>query len=208
MRRTPHPTLPLEAGGLRKETPSPLDGEGWAGRAAPRVCLAIIASPHGVKGWVRVKSFTAEPDGLARYAPLEDEEGRRVALEVVGAAKGVLLARIAGVGDRDAAERLKGMRLYLPRAALPQPDDDEYYHADLLGLAAELGDGTPLGKVRAVHDYGAGDTIEIERPSGAPLVVPFTRAVVPVVDLAQGRIVVAPPPGLLAPAQTDEVEGR
>jgi len=208
MRRAPHPTLALKRGGLQKETPSPLEGEGWGGGAAPRVCLAIITSPHGVKGMVRVKSFTAEPDALTRYGPLEDESGKRVALEVLGAAKGVLLARLAGVADRDEAERLKGMHLYLPRAALPEPGDDEYYHADLLGLAVELGDGTNLGKVRAIHDYGAGDTIEIERPAGAPLVVPFTRAVVPVVDLAQGRIVVAPPPGLLAPAQADEVEER
>jgi 16S rRNA processing protein RimM len=171
-----------------------------------RVCLAIVTSPHGVKGLVRIKSFTAEPDALARYAPLEDESGKRVALEIVGAAKGVLLARVTGVGDRDAAERLKGLRLYLPRAALPEPEPEEYYHADLLGLPAELGDGTPLGTVRAVHDYGAGGSLEIERPRGAPLVIPFTRAAVPVVDIAHGRIVVEPPDGLMAPARADEDE--
>src|SRR6185312_11486938 len=137
--------------------------------AQDRVCLAVVTSPHGVRGMVRVKSFTAEPDALARYAPLEDESGRRVALEIVGAAKGVLLARIKGVGDRDAAERLKGLRLYLPRAALPAPAAEEYYHADLLGLPVELGDGTMLGTVRAVHDYGAGGSLEIERPAAAPL---------------------------------------
>jgi 16S rRNA processing protein RimM len=142
---------------------------------------------------VRIKTFTAEPDGLARYAPLETETGERIELDIAGAAKGVLLARVKGIGDRDAAERLKGARLYVPRAALPLPDEDEYYHADLIGLPAELGDGTPLGKVRAVHDYGAGDSLEIERETGAPLIVPFTRAAVPVVDLAHRRIVVVPP---------------
>jgi 16S rRNA processing protein RimM len=167
--------------------------------AQDRVCLAVVTAPHGVKGLVRVKSFTAEPEALARYAPIENERGERVALSLIGAAKGVLLARIEGVGDRDAAERVKGMRLYLPRAALPAPEEEEYYHADLLGLAVELADGTALGHVRAVHEYGAGDSIEIERPSGAPVLVPFTRAAVPIVDLAGGRIVVAPPEGVLAP---------
>lgn len=166
--------------------------------ATDRICLGVVAAPHGVKGLVRVKSFTAVPDAIAQYGPLEDEAGRPLAIAFVGAAKGVLLARIEGVGDRDAAERLKGRRLYLPRAALPPPEDEEYYHADLLGLAAELPDGTRLGRVRAIYGFGAGDSIEIERDGGAPVLVPFTRAAVPVVDIAGGRIVVAPPEGLLA----------
>ncbi len=166
---------------------------------APRVCLGVIVAPHGVRGLVRVKSFTAEPASVAGYGPLEDEAGRPIKLELVGMGKGVVLARIPGVADRDAAERLKGHRLYLPRAALPQPGEEEYYHADLVGLAAELADGTVLGRVRAVNDFGAGDSLEIERDGGAPLVVPFTRAAVPVVDIANGRIVVDPPEGLMGP---------
>jgi 16S rRNA processing protein RimM len=158
-----------------------------------RVCLGVVTAPHGVKGMVRVKSFTAEPEALARYGPIENEAGERVALHVTGMAKGVLLVAVDGVGDRDGAERLKGTRLYLPRDALPPPEDEEYYHADLLGLAAALGDGTELGKVEAIHDYGAGATLEIARISGAPILVPFTRASVPVVDLEARRIVVAPP---------------
>lgn len=181
-------------------------GSARAESEAARVCLAVVTAPHGVKGLVRIKTFTAEPDALARYRPLEDEQGAPVELEVLGAAKGVLLARIAGIADRDAAESWKGMRLYLPRAALPEPGDEEYYHADLLGLPVELADGTPLGLVHAIHDFGAGDTIEIARDAGPTLVLPFTRAVVPVVDLAQRRIVVAPPPGLLAPVPADEIE--
>jgi 16S rRNA processing protein RimM len=173
---------------------------------ATRVCLGVVTAPQGVKGLVRIKSFTAEPDAIARYGPLETEAGARVALDIVGTGKGVLIARIDGVADRDAAERWKGARLYLARAALPAPGEEEYYHADLLGLAAELADGTPLGRVRAVHDFGAGDSIEIERKEGAPLVVPFTRAAVPVVDIAGGRVVIDPPEGLIGPARPDERE--
>ena len=148
---------------------------------------------------VRIKSFTAVPEDVARYGPVEDESGRRrFTLEILGAVKGVLLARIAGIDDRDQAEALRGLRLYLPRAALPAPDEEEYYHADLVGLTAVLPDGTPIGQVRAIHDFGAGDVIEIARPEAPPALVPFTRAIVPVVDLAAGRLVVDPPPGLLA----------
>ncbi|HUK59634.1 MAG TPA: ribosome maturation factor RimM [Stellaceae bacterium] len=172
-------------------------------RSQARVLLGIITAPHGVKGLVRVKSFTGEPDALTRYGALESEAGAPVALALVGMAKGVVLARIQGIADRDEAERMKGTRLYLPRAALPEPEPEEFYHADLLGLAAELADGTVIGRVRAVHNFGAGDSIEIAREGTAPLVVPFTRAVVPVVELEKGRIVVAPPEGLLAPARED-----
>ncbi|HUZ72247.1 MAG TPA: ribosome maturation factor RimM [Stellaceae bacterium] len=169
----------------------------------PRVCLGVVAAPHGVKGLLRVKSFTAEPEAIARYGPLEDEAGTKLALELVGAVKGVLVMRIEGVANRDAAERLKGRRLYLPRAALPEPAAEEYYHADLIGLVAELKDGTVLGRVRAVHDFGAGDSLEIAREGAAPVLIPFTRAAVPEVAIKEGRIVVDPPEGLLAPARSD-----
>jgi 16S rRNA processing protein RimM len=175
--------------------------------SAPRVCLGVVTAPHGVKGMVRVKSFTAEPEALARYGPIENEAGERVGLTVTGAAKGVLLARIAGIGDRDSAERLKGTRLYLPRDLLPPPEEEEYYHADLLGLAVALGDGTALGRVAAIHDFGAGATLEIAPPSGASILMPFTRATVPVVDIEGGRIVVAPPDGLMDPARPEDGEG-
>ena len=115
---------------------------------------------------MRIKSFTANPEDVARYGPLEDESGeRRLSLRLVGSAKGVVIARLAGIADRDRAEALRGLRLYLPRAALPPAGQEEYYHADLIGLEAALADGTALGHVRAVHDFGAGDTLEIERPA-------------------------------------------
>jgi 16S rRNA processing protein RimM len=168
-----------------------------------RVCVGILTGAQGVRGAVRVKSFTADPQDVARYGPLEDESGeRRFRLRLAGSAKGVVIAQLSGVDDRDQAEALRGLRLYLPRAALPPPGEEEYYHADLIGLEAALTDGTPVGKVRAVHDFGAGDTLEIERAEGPPVLVPFTRAIVPVVDLGAGRLVLDPPPGLIdAPVQ-------
>ena len=127
-----------------------------------RVLMCVITGAHGVRGRLRVKSFAAAEDGLTAYGPLEDERGaRRFELEPVGAAKGVLIMRLKGIADRNAAEALKGMRLYLPRAALPEPGEDEYYHADLVGLAALLKDGTALGRVKAVHEFGAGDSLEV-----------------------------------------------
>jgi 16S rRNA processing protein RimM len=168
-----------------------------------RVCVGVVTGAHGVRGMVRLKSFTAEPEDAARYGPLEDERGeRRFTLRVVGSAKGVLIAAISGIDDRDPAEALRGLRLYLPRSALPPTEAEEYYHADLIGLDAALSDGTALGTVRAVHDFGAGDTLEIERASGPSVMVPFTRAVVPVVDLDAGRLILEPPPGLLDPLPT------
>jgi 16S rRNA processing protein RimM len=113
-----------------------------------------------------------------------------------------LIARVSGVDDCNEAEALRGLRLYLPRAALPQTEAEEYYHADLIGLEAVLGDGTPVGRVRAIYDFGAGDTLELERRGAPPLLVPFTRAVVPVVAPAEGRLVLDPPPGLLDERET------
>lgn len=169
-----------------------------------RVCVGVITGAHGVRGAVRVKSFTAEPEDMARYGPLEDERGeRQLRLRLVGTGKGVLIAQLAGIADRNQAEALRGLRLYLSRAALPPPGEEEYYHADLIGLPVTLADDTPVGRVRAVHDFGAGDMLEIDRPEGQPVMVPFTRAVVPVVDLDSGRLVVDPPPGLIdAPSRS------
>jgi 16S rRNA processing protein RimM len=173
--------------------------------AEPRVCVGVIVGAQGVRGAVRVKPFTADPEAVAAYGPVEDEGGaRRFPLRLAGRAKGVVVATIPGIADRDAAEALKGVRLYVPRAALPAPEEEEYYHADLLGLAAVLADGTELGRIRAVHEYGAGDSLEIERQGAAPLLVPFTRAAVPVVDLAAGRVVIEPPDGLFETPAREE----
>jgi 16S rRNA processing protein RimM len=161
------------------------------------VCVGVITGAHGVTGAVRMKSFTARPEDVGRYRPLSDESGNPLTVKVVGSAKNVLIARLAGVEDRNRAEELRGLHLYLPRAALPPTEAEEYYHADLIGLDAVLEDGRRLGRVRAVHDFGAGDTLEIERLDAPPVMVPFTRVVVPIVDVDAGRLVVEPPPGLL-----------
>jgi 16S rRNA processing protein RimM len=162
--------------------------------------MGVVGAPHGVRGAVRVKSFTDEPEAIARYGVLEDESGaKRFTLRVTATVKGdgMVIAQLSGIADRDQAEALRGLRLYAPRAALPPPGEDEFYYADLVGLAAVLDSGEPLGKVVAVHDFGAGDVIEIARTKGQPVLVPFTRAAVPVVDLATGRVVIDPPAGLL-----------
>jgi 16S rRNA processing protein RimM len=204
MQRTPmaehdHPLTPTLSPAERGTSSRQRAGEEEESRA--RVCLGAIAGAHGVRGLVRVKSFTAEPQAIATYGPLQDEEGqRRFSLDVLGESKGLLIARISGIEDRDAAERLKGVRLYVRRADLPEPDAEEFYQADLIGLVALRADGTSLGTVRAVNDFGAGASLEIEDDAGKTVIVPFTAAAVPTVDIAGGRLVVEPPVELLAPA--------
>lgn len=161
-----------------------------------RVCLGVIAGAQGVRGQVRIKSFTEHPADVAAYGPLSDEAGRRrFSMTVVGRAKGVVVVAIEGIAERAAAEALRGTRLFVERQALPALDEPEcFYHADLIGLSAEDRLGRPLGLVRAVHNFGAGDLIEIETAEGATLTVPFTKHAVPLVDLDAGRLVAAPPP--------------
>lgn len=163
-----------------------------------KVCLGTIVGVHGVQGAVRIKSFTADPADVAAYGAVSDESGeRRFDVKVLGQARGSVLARLSGVADRNAAEALRGVRLYVPRAALPKTNEDEFYHADLIGLPVETREGAPLGSVRAVHNFGAGDILELRDDSGRELLLPFSDAVVPEVDLASGRIVAVPPPSLL-----------
>jgi 16S rRNA processing protein RimM len=163
--------------------------------AADRICVAQIGAAHGVRGEVRLRSFTEDPLAFAGYGPLESEDGaRRFEIESLRPAKDHFVARLSGVADRNAAEALTNLRLYVPRDRLPPIEDDEtYYHADLIGLAAVTPDGAPLGKVTAVHNFGAGDVVEI-RPNGGgePLMVPFTDTTVPSVDIGAGRMVVLP----------------
>jgi 16S rRNA processing protein RimM len=164
------------------------------------VCLGALAGAFGVKGEVRLKSFCAEPAAIADYAPLLTEDGRSFTLTLARPLKGAFAARLSGVATREQAEALKGTRLYAPRDRLPVLPDDEYYHADLIGLTVLDTGGATLGTVRAVLDHGAGDILEITRPGKPELLLPFTRAAVPTVDLAAGRIIADPPPDLTDPA--------
>ncbi|MDB5364589.1 MAG: rimM [Rhodospirillales bacterium] len=157
-------------------------------------CVGAFAGAHGVRGLVKLKSFTAEPDAIVRYRPLTDEAGgREFQVTLVSTAKDHFVVKVEGVGTREAAEALASTRVYAPRASLPAADEDEFYHADLIGLAAETVDGKPLGKVAALHDFGAGNVLEITIEGGKSMLIPFTRAAVPQVDPAAGRVVVDPP---------------
>jgi len=158
-----------------------------------RVCIAQIGAAHGVRGEVRLKPFTEDPLAVTRYGVLESEDGkRRFEIEAVRPAKDMLVARLKGVTDRNAAEALKNIRLYVARAKLPKPNADEFYHADLVGLTAQKKNGETVGTVKAIHNFGAGDLLEIEAASGATIMLPFNETTVPVVDVAGGRIVVEP----------------
>ena len=158
------------------------------------VLLGAIASVHGVRGLVKLKAFTEREEDLVAYGPLTDAKGeRRFAIELKGRAGGLLLAAIAGVTTRDAAERLRGTELYVARDALPAPEAESWYWADLEGLAAVGADGVPVGRVEQVLDYGAGPVLQLKRVDGSDLLLPFTDAYVPAVDVAGGKITVAVP---------------
>ena len=167
--------------------------------ADQRVCVGRIGAAHGTRGEVKLWSFTADPMAIRDYGALATEDGTRTfTIETLRPGKDFLVARLAGIADRTAAEKLCNLDLYIARERLPQPTDaDEFYHADLIGLTAVGTDGRALGNVVAIHNFGACDLIEV-RPAqgGVTVMLPFTEAIVPVVDVAGGRIVVDPPEGM------------
>ena len=158
------------------------------------ICVARIGAAHGVRGAVKLWTFTEDPLAVKRYGRLATKDGARH-FEVASAreVKGHLVAMLKGVATREEAERLNGIELYIAREDLPDTDENEYYHADLIGLAAVTPADQPLGHVIAIHNFGAGDIIEIAPPHGATMLLPFTNAVVPTVDLAGGRVVIELP---------------
>lgn len=164
---------------------------------AERVLLGVIVGAKGIKGEVKIKSFTEDPENIAAYGPLQDASGKTTfSLKIVGFSKGLPVARIAGISDRNAAEALKGTELYVARERLPETgDEEEYYHADLIGLPVFFQDGRKLGVILRLFDFGAGDMLEIRPDPGAcdvkgPVLVPFTTERVPVVDIAARRVIV------------------
>jgi 16S rRNA processing protein RimM len=174
------------------------------------VLMGAVLGAHGIKGEVKVKSFAAKPADIAEYGPLTDTKHKRsFTLAIVGAgdaAKGVLIGRIAGIADRNAAEALKGVELFVDRDRLPAPKDpEEYYLADLIGLAAFDGKGVKLGEIVSVDNYGAGDLLLVVPENGEGFVVPFTKAFVPTVDVKGGRVVLDLPTDFFeVPAQEEE----
>lgn len=172
-----------------------------------RVLLGVVAAPHGVRGLVRIRSFTEDPMTIAAYGPLSDETGKKeYRVEALSTVKGAVLARIEGVNDRTAAEAVRGLRLYVERSALPATGEREWYEADLIGLSAVGRDGRDWGTVIAFHDFGAGRTMEISggAASRSSVMLPFTDAAVPEIDVAGGKVLVDPPVGLLAGAKEKE----
>jgi 16S rRNA processing protein RimM len=158
------------------------------------MCVARIGAAHGVRGAVKLWTFTEDPLAVRDYGPLMTKDGaRQFEVTHVREAKDHLVATLKGIATRDDAERLNGLELYVPRDRLPETDDDEYYHADLIGLAAVNSADEPLGRVVAIHNFGAGDIIEIAPAKGATMLLPFTNAVVPTVDLAGGRVIIELP---------------
>ena len=164
--------------------------------SANLLLVGRIGAAHGIKGEVRVQSFTEDPLALVSYGPLATSKpGLTIRILAARTTTNVLVARLEGVNDRTAAEKLNGVELFIDRALLPDPDDeDDFYHADLLGLRAQLADGTLLGKVSAVPNFGAGDLIEVrDERSGDTYLYPFTKAVVPEVNIGEGYLVIEVP---------------
>jgi 16S rRNA processing protein RimM len=161
------------------------------------VLLGEIGAAQGLKGEVRIRSYTEEPAGITAYGPLQDEGGRKIEIESLRATPKTLIARIKGVTTREAAEALAGTKLYVARAMLPERGEEEWYHADLVGLTAVGRDGAPLGEVVAIQNFGAGDLLELKPASGgATVLVPFARDTVPEIDVEGGRLTLVPPEGL------------
>jgi 16S rRNA processing protein RimM len=167
--------------------------------SSPLLLVCEIGPARGLRGEVRARSYTADPEALGDYGPLQSDDGRQFTVRHVQAAKGGVVVQFAEIPDRTAAEALRGLKLYLDRAALPDAldDDDEFYHVDLIGLDVFGPDDVLIGTVTAVQDFGAGDLLDVELSDGRSVLIPFTREIVPQVDLATRRIDAVPPPGLL-----------
>ncbi len=171
------------------------------------ICVGTFAGAHGVKGLVRLRSFTEEPEAILAYGPLSDEGGKRVfAVRLKSSANDHFIAEVEGVTGREEAEALRGVKLFVLRAALPKLKKREYYEADLVGLAAEDKKGKACGKVAAVHNYGGGPFLEIVT-AGGNFMLPFTKTCAPEVEVEEGRIVIDPPPGWMD-AGAAEKRGR
>ena len=156
------------------------------------VRVAAVAAAHGVRGALKLRCFTEDPRSVAAYGPLLDEAGRELLeVRVEGEVKGGVIVKATGVDDRDTAELLRGRELFVPRQRLPDAEPDEFYQDDLIGLEVRGSDGGRLGRVTAVHDFGAGEVLAFESDDGRESMLPFTERHVPVVDLEAGYIAIA-----------------
>jgi len=174
------------------------------------VFMGVFGAPHGIKGEIRVKSFADEPEAIGAYGALVDASGGRVFdFERRRSLKGsMLIVKIKGVDTREAAAALTGVEIFARRSQLPPTSEGEFYHADLVGLEAVTREGAPMGRIASVVNYGAGDILEVERPDGEILLLPFTKAVAPKIDLDGGRIVIEPPLEVAARSEPAKTESR
>jgi 16S rRNA processing protein RimM len=164
-----------------------------------RVCVGQFAGAQGVRGLAKLRSFCGVASDVLNYGTLSSEDGKRsFAVTAEGEAKGNLIVRVEGISDRDQAQALNGLRLYVNRSKLGDLEEDEFLHADLIGLEAVTADGSPMGRIRAVHDFGGGDILEIERPGADSVLAPFTKAIVPDVNIAARRVTIDLPEDWMA----------
>jgi 16S rRNA processing protein RimM len=179
-----------------------------ARQASDWVCVAAVATAHGIRGALKLRCFTERPEDAAAYGPVYDQHGNRLfALKVIGVSSGGILVEAEGISDRNAALAQRGTELFVPRTALPELGPDEFYHTDLEGLDVLQADGARLGVVRALDNFGAGDILEVLADDGRTLALPFDQETVRTVDLEAGRLVVAPPPELLPARRRPEQRG-
>ena len=170
--------------------------------------IGAIVGPQGVRGQFKVKPFTATPKSLSAYGPVTTDNGQQLMLQIISVtAKGLAIVRAKGVDTRDAAEELRGVTLYVVRESLPEPDDGEFYHADLLGMSVKGQNGVPLGSLIAIHDFGAGEIAELAPPEGSTIMVPFGGDRLIAVDMAAKELRLSVPDGLLDDKNVD-VEAR
>lgn len=159
--------------------------------SSSRLRLGVITGAHGVRGYVKIRSFTQDPANIASYGPLYDDEGHKIVILSITSEKGeVIVARVEGVDTRTGAEALRGTQLYIDRHLLPDLGNEEFYHADLIGLLAQDTEGNEVGMVIGVHNYGASDVLEIETRAGKKMSLPFTHEAVPTIDILKGRVTV------------------
>ena len=168
-----------------------------------QVCLGVIVGVKGLRGEVRIKTFTENPEDVAAYGPLTAGGGRKVTLAVVTVTEDVVIAKVEGVEDRAAAEALKGLELFVDRAVLPATEGDTYYQADLVGLVVETPGGEKVGKVMAFHNFGGGEVMEVSVDGRTETeLLPFTADVIAAVDVADGKVVITSLP------EADSGKGR
>ncbi len=163
------------------------------GKKTKHILLGVITSAHGIRGEVKLRSFSAVPENITSYGPLKDKSGRIIPLTVIGGTKDMLIARIKGVNTREEAEALRNTELFVPREALPPPQENEYYHEDMTGLVLLTEDGKQYGVITGMHNFGAGDLVAVKRDSQEEEFLPFLRAIFSRIDFDKGVCTVIPP---------------